>query len=71
MELERLGGRFMRELLIIARHSEFRLFLTADQREYGSLWVFSVDDPAAAGDLHRAVEHASSSGFDAFDGRVD
>ena len=49
-------------------HSEVTSFLTADQREHGSERVLTVDDPAAAGYLHGAVEDFAAAGFNALDG---
>jgi peptidoglycan/LPS O-acetylase OafA/YrhL len=48
-----------------------RSFLTADEREHGTLRVLALDNPATAGYLHRAVCDLPAAGFDTFDGCFD
>ena len=52
-------------------HSEVTSFLTADQREHGSLRVLALDDPTSAGYLHWTVGDLAATGFNAFDGCLD
>ncbi len=47
------------------------LFLVADKREHGALRILTLNDPAAAGYLHRTVQDLAVAGFDAFDGCLD
>jgi hypothetical protein len=47
------------------------LFLAADEREHGSLRILTVNDPAAAWDLHGSIENLPAAGLDTFDGRAD
>ena len=46
-------------------------FLAADEREHGSLRVLALDDPAAAGYLHGAIDDLAAAGFDSLDGCFD
>ena len=47
------------------------LFLTANEREHGSLRVLAVDDPATARYLHWTIQDLAAAGLDTFDGCAD
>ena len=46
-------------------------FIATDEREYRTLRVLPLDNPATPGYLQRTIDDLSAAGFDAFDGCVN
>ena len=46
-------------------------FIATDEREYRTLRVLPLDNPATPGYLHRTIHDLPAAGFDAFDGCVN